>query len=401
MDKNILDDIDMRELGKELQRARLKKGWNQADAAEVIGVARTTITAIEKGERRIKVEELVKLSAAYGYQVNDLIRSRPQIEPFHIQFRGPALKGLEDDEKIRGYIAHLEELSRNYMELELLTKSPLQKKYPQEYRITGIKGIDQAAESVATQERNRLGLGDGPIPQLRSVLEQDVGLRIFYISIKPSNYSAMYLYDHSLGGCMAINRLHPEERRRWSLAHDYGHFLTSRFKPVMLVENYYRRVPQSERFADAFAAHFLMPSSGLRVRFNDIRSSKGKVTIADLCTLAVYYFVSVEALVFRLEDLNLLPTGTWDKLQEGGFKVREAQAQLGLVQCEAYDDILPIRYQYLAVDAFDRGLISEGQLARFLQLDRVEARSKAGILRRHRAGATEIVELNLAQSIEQ
>ncbi len=69
MNKNILDNIDMRELGKELQRARMKKGLNQADAAEILNVARTTITAIEKGERRIKFEELIKLSAAYGCQV--------------------------------------------------------------------------------------------------------------------------------------------------------------------------------------------------------------------------------------------------------------------------------------------------------------------------------------------
>ncbi len=210
----------------------------------------------------------------------------------------------------------------------------------------------------------------------------------------------MYLYDHDLGGCIAINRLHPEERRRYSLAHDYAHFLTSRYKPVIFVENNYRRVPETERFADVFAANFLMPASGLKVRFNDIRTLKGKVTIADLCTLAYYYFVSVEALVFRLEDLKLLPTGSWNKLQEGGFKVRDAQQQLGLVHCEIQDDILPIRYQYLAVDAFDRGLISEGQLARFLQLDRLDARSKADELRSQQAGLSEIVELNLAQNIE-
>ena len=51
MDTNILDTIDMRELGKELQQARIKRGLTQEEAAKIIEVARTTITAIEKGER--------------------------------------------------------------------------------------------------------------------------------------------------------------------------------------------------------------------------------------------------------------------------------------------------------------------------------------------------------------
>jgi hypothetical protein len=57
------------------------------------------------------------------------------------------------------------------------------------------------------------------------------------------------------------------------------------------------------------------------------------------------------------------------------FRVREAQAHLGLTRPAAGDDLLPMRYQYLAVEAFERGDLSEGQLARFLRVDRVEARS--------------------------
>jgi DNA-binding XRE family transcriptional regulator len=43
----------------------------QADAAQVIDAARTTIIAIEKGERRLKPNELIKLARAYGKAVSD------------------------------------------------------------------------------------------------------------------------------------------------------------------------------------------------------------------------------------------------------------------------------------------------------------------------------------------
>ncbi len=270
MEENILDKLDMRKLGRELQQARMKRGLKQADAAQILNVARTTITAIEKGERRIRADELIKLARAYGRQVNDFVRQRPEVEPFQVQFRGPYLRSEEEDSEISKYVDQLEELSRDYFELEQITNSPLVKKYPNEYSIDGLR-VDLAAEDVANQERKRLGLGDGPIPILRDILEQDVGLRIFYLAIQPSKYSAMYIYDHELGGCIGINSLHPEERRRWSLAHDYGHFLAHRYKPTMFVVNNYQRLPQSEQFADYFSACFLMPTSGLTMRFNDIR----------------------------------------------------------------------------------------------------------------------------------
>jgi Zn-dependent peptidase ImmA (M78 family)/DNA-binding XRE family transcriptional regulator len=400
MDINILDTLDLHALGKELQQARMKRGMSQEEAAKIINVARTTITAIEKGERRIKADELIKLAQAYGREVSDFVRSRPRVEPLPVQFRGPVQHSREEGEKIVPFIDALEELSTNYLELEKIESSPLVRKYPPPYQTTGLQP-EQAAEDVAVAERNRLGLGDGPLPILRDILEEDVGLRIFYLPLQPSKFSAIYLYDDKLGGCIAVNSQHPEERRRWSLAHEYGHFLAHRYQPGVFIENVYQRVPESERFADSFALYFLMPSNGLKRRFNDIRRTKEKITPADLCTLAHYYGVSVAAMTLRLEDMRLVPTGIWDQLQRRGFKILEAQRQLGLGVIPARNEKLPMRYQYLAVDAFDKGLLTEGQFARFLGVDRVEARSIAEILRQQTRDITDdsLINLDMTQSL--
>jgi Zn-dependent peptidase ImmA (M78 family) len=73
---------------------------------------------------------------------------------------------------------------------------------------------------------------------LRDILEQTIGLRIFYLAM-PSKYSGLYSYNDQLGGCIAINANHPEERQRWSLAHEYLHFLAHRRKPVIDFEGQY------------------------------------------------------------------------------------------------------------------------------------------------------------------
>ena len=87
MTSNILDTIDMSRLGELLQQARKKCGVTQADAAKIIDAARTTIVAIEKGERRLRPNELIKLARAYGKSISDFVQSRPVIQPFEVQFR--------------------------------------------------------------------------------------------------------------------------------------------------------------------------------------------------------------------------------------------------------------------------------------------------------------------------
>ena len=62
------------ELGERLRVARDKAKVTQAEAAQLIGAVRTTLVAIEKGERKIRLDELQKLASRYGRSVNSLLR---------------------------------------------------------------------------------------------------------------------------------------------------------------------------------------------------------------------------------------------------------------------------------------------------------------------------------------
>jgi len=387
MATNVLDNIDMKHLGGLLQKARKKCGMTQADAAKVIDAARTTLVAIEKGDRRIRPGELIALARAYGESVSYFVRPRPVVEPFQVQFRATYKRNEEEQSKIEPVILELEELCQNYVELEEIVKTALPRNYPSEYE-TGNAPLKTLAESIAIAERQRLGLGDGPIPLLRDLLEQNVGLRIFYLKM-PAKYSGVYTYNERLGGCIAINANHPEERRRWSLAHEYLHFIAHRRRAVLDFDGQYKRVPESERLADAFPQYFLMPTNSLLKQFNDICRANGKFTPSNLFTLANYYGVSVEALARRLENMELLRTGTYEKLRDRGLKVREVQQELDLKEIPQRADIAPTHYQHLAIEALDRGLITEGRFADFLRVDRLEARRIAQMLRERSGGSME------------
>jgi Zn-dependent peptidase ImmA (M78 family)/transcriptional regulator with XRE-family HTH domain len=379
---DVLRRIDPRALGQRLQEARKARGCTQQEAADQLGASRTTVVAIEKGERPIRPSELVRLAAFYGRTLGEFLRDGQPVEAFAVQLRTSLALGPDSatERQLAECTLEFQLLCEDYIELERLTGSTLPRRYPPQYPSTG-PNPELAGEDVAVSERNRLGLGDGPLLNLRELLENDVGLRVFVLDLAPK-VSAMFAYTEQPGGCVAVNRKHPADRRRMSLAHEYGHFLSKRYTPEVAFLGRVRRRPDLERFADAFARAFLLPATGLQRRFHELqRSRNGRLpTPADLCMLAHFYFVSVEALAVRLEELRLLPTGTWDRLKNAGFKVREAQALLGLPAHPEEEPQLPLRYQYLAVEAYQRGELSEGRFARYLRADRIEARRIAASL---------------------
>ena len=381
-----LDALDPAELGARLQRARKRATLTQKAAADVIGAARTTMVAIEKGDRAVRPTELVALARAYGRPVSDFVRERPSVEPFEVQFRAAPGASAEDD-PIRPVVAEWEDLCVSYLELEEALGSPLPRDYPPEYVADNLP-TELLAESIAASERRRLGLGDGPVPRLRDVLEQEVGLRVFCLPM-PTPYSEMYAYDDRLGGCLAVNQNHPAERQRWSLAHGYLHFLAHRERPVLHYDDQYRRLPESERLADAFAMHFLLPTASVTRHFAAY-GRDGRFTVADLLTVADYFGVGVQTLILRLEGLRLLPSGTWDRLKDRGFRVRDAQEKLSLdPSARERADKYPLYYQHLAIEALDEGSITEGRFAELFGIGRVEARALADALRERSSGLDE------------
>ena len=211
---------------------------------------------------------------------------------------------------------------------------------------------------------------------LRSTLEWDVGLRIFYTGDLPSNIAGMYAYSAELGACILINRKHPPERRRVSMLHEYGHFLlsTDRYRPGIDYLTMPGRKPANERFAEAFALSFLMPAASVRQQFQETVATTGDFQVADLCRMKHFYFVSLEAMTLRVEQLGLIPKGTWETLKESRFAPRKAEQMLGLPSHPIDDSTVPERYKYLAVHAFERGEIGDSDLAHYLRCDVVTAR---------------------------
>lgn len=55
--------------GKELRRARIKLGINQAEMARGIGIGKSSLCRYERGERDETLKKLVRLLNAYGFAI--------------------------------------------------------------------------------------------------------------------------------------------------------------------------------------------------------------------------------------------------------------------------------------------------------------------------------------------
>jgi len=372
-------EIDPRILGQRIAEARKARGKTQEEVAEFLACSRPTYIAIEKGDRAAKAGEIVKLASFLGRKVNELVRPSEPVTDLQLHLRAVADKMKSGDQnhgRLNAAIDQLQSLAEDYRELERMMNAPLRPGYPAEAVLNPKIDPVEQAEVAANQERNRLGLGDQPVIALRSTLEWDVGLRIFYATDLPSNIAGMYAYSAELGACILINRKHPPERRRVSMLHEYGHFLlsTDRYRPGIDYLSMTGRKPANERFAEAFALCFLMPAMSVRQRFHATVASSGDFQVVDLCRLKHHYFVSLEAMTLRLEQLGLIQKGMWDNLSEAKFAPRKAEAMLGFPSQPTDDNIVPERYKYLAVHAYERGDLGDTDLAHYLRCDIATAR---------------------------
>lgn len=364
-----LEHIDTVQLGERLKVARTAVGLTQEQAASALNVARTTMVAIERGDRQVRPSELIALAGLYKTTVHALVRPTALHIDLVGQFRRGAQRSPNENESIE-VMRLLHRLATTSVELERRLGRPLIMNYPPE-RPIGRGRLDQQAEDLAMEVRTRLGIGLGPISDLFTLLELEMGVRIFVRPL-PSNISGVFAYHDELGACILLNANHPKTRRAWTLAHELAHFMTRRNVPTV---SFIKESEDGlfEDFADLFASALLMPGSIIRRAFADLVGEHGRFTPRHLILTAHRFHVSVEALCRRLEQLELVERGTYEALRERGLRQDIIRQVIGDSAEEERPGPTP-RFAVMAVDAYSAGLLSESQLVDMLMLDRVQVR---------------------------
>lgn len=381
-------------IGERLRLAREKAKFTQVDAAKAIDVARTTLVAIEQGQRRIKIDELQKLAALYDTSANAILRQ----EAVHLDLV-PRFRRLPEsaDSATDAASQLLNDLVSAEVELENALGVRRAKNYPPERPL--LPGdVRLQAEQDAQELRDWLGLGPGPVLDIVSLLDLQLGIRV-YVRRLDAKVSGLYAYDDVAGACILLNANHPIERLMQSAGHELGHFTSTRKQAEVLTvgEKFQSR---DERYAHAYGRCFSMPARAVRQRFAEITAGHSHLTRRHIILLAHSFGVSREAMVRRLEELSLAKDGTWDWFEKnGGITDEQARQVLGEIprrdsHVTQSQGLVPQRLALLAREAWKRDLYSEGQLSRLLKLDRHEIRELLDGAESEESEANELVKLS-------
>ncbi|MBY0562428.1 XRE family transcriptional regulator [Hyphomicrobium sp.] len=369
------DGRNLKQIGERLRKAREVAGITQADAAAETSMARTTLVAIEQGQRRVRMDEIQLLARLYKTSANALLRD----EAVHVDLTPRFRKAINaDDDGIHEAVTLLSDLARAEVELENILGIKRSFNYPQERPI--LPGdVRQQAEQDALELRQKLGLGLAPIRDMITLLEMDLGVRVYVRPINPA-ISGLFAYDDMLGACILLNARHPLARRNQSGSHEIGHLVATRRSPEVLLEHPFTN-SREERYSDAFGRAFLTPGRAVMQKFHEVTAGAAQLTRRHVIILAHFFGVSREAIVRRLEELKLARDGTWDWFERNGKITDEHERQVlgDLKPADPHkaetDRPTTLRLAMLAAEAHHRELLTEGQLARMLKLDRVELRA--------------------------
>jgi Zn-dependent peptidase ImmA (M78 family) len=372
-----LNEISAQEIGRRLRLARENAGIRQDDAAQVIGMSRPTLVSIEKGTRRVRIQELQNLAHHYGVSVNAILRREAVHTDLIPRFR--RLKETEDNHLAEA-VQLLNDLVKSEVELENVLGIERPKNYPPERGVNAGNVID-LAEQHAQELRNWLGLGSGTITDIFALIELDLGIRLYQRRLSTgSKVAGLFTYDPTVGACILLNANHPLERRIQSAAHELGHFIGMRQVPEVLEENE-QFLSREERYANAFGRAFLTPRKSFETSFRQITAGADKLTRRHVILLAHQNNISREACVRRLEELGLARKGTWDWFETNG-RITDKDAKVVLGDAgqrhdpakEEANQPLSHRMSLMVYEAWKRGLMSEGQLAELVKMHRVELR---------------------------
>jgi Zn-dependent peptidase ImmA (M78 family) len=220
---------------------------------------------------------------------------------------------------------------------------------------------------MARQLRTYLGLGDAPVGDLASLIENATGALVAYLPM-PASVSVLCVNASDSGiAVIAANTVNTNAaRQRFTLAHEFGHLLAGATHVDAKKSN-----SRPERLANAFAAELLMPVEGVRAWVDRaVRSGEQAPETSDhtIAMLLAAYGVSAPTAAIQLEHADLLGGARVDQVKE--LSGEEAAVLIGRgAEWESEEAIAatprpPRRLWNRALSAYQEGIITLAPLAR-------------------------------------
>lgn len=167
------------------------------------------------------------------------------------------------------------------------------------------------------------------------------------------------------GKAILVNSSDAPWRRNYDLAHELFHLITwDIFSDEEIYPKTEKGKSEVEQWADAFASALLLPSEEVRREFSK-RLEDNKITYISLVEIAQEFKVSIEALLWRLVNLNLLKRNVVNQLINEE-QLKDINKKMRVTDWADEKPYLSSRYITLAIKALQAGKISKLKFAEYI-----------------------------------
>ena len=301
--------------GDRLKLARAAAGLSLRDLSAKMDhlVSAQALGKYERDEMLPSSTVLIALAKALGVSESYLL-STGQLELADVAFRKRKLTSARDEAVLRAQVLNRVE---KYLQIEdILATASTEWKPPAGFPHP-VSSVEQA-ELAADGLRNAWGLGQDPIPRLAEFLEEQ-GIKVLSLDGLADTISGMTARIERGSGrfvpMIVINKQHPGERQRFTLAHELGHLV---LEPIGDLD--------IDKAADRFAGAFLVPAPMLRA---EVGARRHEIPLGELLSLKKLFLASMQCVLYRLKDLEIinqsLCSAVFVRMSKLGWRMKEPE----------------------------------------------------------------------------
>jgi transcriptional regulator with XRE-family HTH domain len=341
-------------------------GLTQAELAAAVGFSVAQIVSdIERGQRDVKAWELVKIADALRTTVDRLLGISEREPPARLLWRRGSAAGSRDVEEM------FLDRARRFALLEKWNGLPPAPELPQQELDPEVMTFADVAR-MAVNIGRVLDLGSRPAASLASVLQEAFRIKLFFEVLGEAESAASAKGD--FGYAVLMNAGQAPWRRNYNLAHELFHLVTWDSTQQLWSEegDQPRWLEGVEKLANAFASHVLLPAEEVEAQHRE-RFPDGEIDYSDLVEMAREFEVSTEALVWRLRLMGRLTQEEAEGILNDPEFRRQDRRTMPDYWGSTPEGPLPQRYWRLALNAYHRGGLSLGRLAKILEISVSEA----------------------------
>jgi Zn-dependent peptidase ImmA (M78 family)/DNA-binding XRE family transcriptional regulator len=322
-------------VGARIAEARRVAGITQEQLAEDAGFDRTALSKIETGRRQINSLELARIAQALRRPLEWFVAEPP---PAILSWRARRASSVETSSTellLEDLASDVELLQELEVLQEPVSRTPVD------------LASAEAAVAAADAIRQELALGDGPIDLLE--VSGRLGLYAFLLDLEEDEVDGAYLALEK-GGVAVINGRNEPGRRRFTLAHEIGHYLAQ--DEYSADSSIGTSTSDKESLIDVFAIHLQLPSAVAKSEWPQLHGDDRPREVAMI--LAARFRLSWSAVCAQLRNLELISQQEFARLLRDP-PTRADWAELGIIPTPALDaPVVPPAFASAVVRAYKK-----------------------------------------------